>query len=337
MVNAGRILIIPKGDWSSLVSYDMLDLVSQNGIAYIARQASVGVNPSTDLQYTYWQPFGSAAEIATTSKAGIVMPNGTTITVDANGLIAANVGISDITDVDILSPATGDILRFNANTQKWENVNISSIQSAVEQIIAPVEDSTTTSRSYAVGESFIRNNVLYKAKLPISQGTSWSSLVLNTDYEAAPSVSAQNQTLTNAVSTNTTNIGTLANLPTTDKSSLVGAITEVNTSVSGKASTTDVNNKHKVTAFEVTTSGWSADITSQSGVTLQKKSISLSHAYVDCPSVDIGAASGSVLPTTAQQTAYDLLQYVTLDGTTLYLYASDVPTDAFYINVEGAD
>lgn len=201
MVNAGRILIIPKGDWSSLVSYDMLDLVSQNGIAYIARQASVGVNPSTDLQYTYWQPFGSAAEIATTSKAGIVMPDGTTITVDANGLIAANVGISDITDVDILSPATGDILRFNANTQKWENVNISSIQSAVEQIIAPVEDSTTTSRSYAVGESFIRNNVLYKAKLPISQGTSWSSLALNTDYEAAPSVSAQNQTLTNKVGT----------------------------------------------------------------------------------------------------------------------------------------
>lgn len=199
MVNAGRILIIPKGDWSSLVSYDMLDLVSQNGIAYIARQASVGVNPSTDSQYTYWQPFGSAAEIATTSKAGIVMPDGTTITVDANGLIAANVGISDITDVDILSPATGDILRFNANTQKWENVNISSIQSTVEQIIAPVEDSTTTSQSYSVGESFIRNNVLYRAKLPIAQGTSWSSLVLNTDYEAAPTIAAQNQTLTNLV------------------------------------------------------------------------------------------------------------------------------------------
>lgn len=321
MVNAGRILIIPKGDWSSLVSYDMLDLVSQNGIAYIARQASVGVNPSTDSQHTYWQPFGSAAEIATTSKAGIVMPDGTTITVDANGLIAANVGISDITDVDILSPATGDILRFNANTQKWENVNISTIQSTVEQIIAPVEDSTTTSQSYSVGESFIRNNVLYRAKLPISQGTSWSSLVLNTDYEAAPTIAAQNQTLTNE-------IGTLANLPTTDKSSLVGAITEVDT---------DISNKHKVTPFQVSTSGWTADTTSQSGVTLQKKSISLSHAYVDCPSVDIGAASGSVLPTTAQQTAYDLLQYVTLDGTTLYLYASDVPTDAFYINVEGVD
>lgn len=99
----------------------------------------------------------------------------------------------------------------------------------------------------------------------------------------------------------------------------------------------NVNNKHKVTSKQVTTSSWISDTTSQSGTTLYKKSISLSHVYVDSPTVDIGAASGSVLPTSAQQESYDLLQYVTIDGTTLYLYASDVPTTAFYINVEGCD
>jgi len=104
-----------------------------------------------------------------------------------------------------------------------------------------------------------------------------------------------------------------------------------------KPSTTDVNNKHKVTSKQVTTSGWTSDTTSQSGTTLYKKTIALSHVYVDSPTVDIGAASGSVLPTTAQQEAYDLLQYVTIDGTTLYLYASDIPTTAFYIKVEGVD
>lgn len=96
-------------------------------------------------------------------------------------------------------------------------------------------------------------------------------------------------------------------------------------------------NKHKVTSFEVSTSSWSSDTTSQSGTTLYKKSISLNHVYVDCPLVKIGAESGSVLPTTAQQEAYDLIQYATLDGTTLYLYASAIPTNAFYINVEGVD
>lgn len=100
-----------------------------------------------------------------------------------------------------------------------------------------------------------------------------------------------------------------------------------------------LNDKHKVTSKQVDTSGWTTDTTSQSGTTLYKKTINLNHVYVDSPSVDIGAASGSVLPTTAQQTAYDLLLYVTADSAIpcLYLYASAVPTDAFYINVEGVD
>ena len=101
------------------------------------------------------------------------------------------------------------------------------------------------------------------------------------------------------------------------------------------ATNTLVNNKHKVTSKQVTTSGWTSDTTSQSGTTLYKKTIALSHVYVTSPTVDIGASG--VLPTTAQQEAYDLLQYVTINGTTLTLYASDIPTTAFYINVEGAD
>lgn len=94
----------------------------------------------------------------------------------------------------------------------------------------------------------------------------------------------------------------------------------------------------KVTDFEVTTTGWTSDTTSQSGTTLYKKQISLNHVYAN-PSVDIGAASGYTLPTVAEQEAYDLLLYVTVDTAIpcLYLYASDIPTDGFYINVEGVD
>jgi len=100
-----------------------------------------------------------------------------------------------------------------------------------------------------------------------------------------------------------------------------------------------VNNLVKVNTFEVSTIGWVEDVISQSGVLLYKKQVSLNHVYVESPSIDIGSASGSVLPTTAQQEAYDLVQYVTVDTTVscLYLYASDIPTDGFYINVEGVD
>ena len=120
------------------------------------------------------------------------------------------------------------------------------------------------------------------------------------------------------------NQGDLTDLRTQDKDNLVDAINSVEAA-------------HTVTQFQVSTSSWTTDTTSQSGTTLYKKSIALNHVYVDSPSVDIG--STGVLPTVAQQEAYNLLQYVTVDSAIpcLYLYASDIPTDTFYINVEGVD
>ena len=105
----------------------------------------------------------------------------------------------------------------------------------------------------------------------------------------------------------------------------------------GKILNDDITNKHKITRKTVNTSSWTADSSSQSGSTLYKKTIILSHVYVTSPSVDISSSSGTGLPTLAQQEAYDLLQYVTVNGTTLTLYASAIPTVTFYIQIEGVD
>lgn len=289
MINAGRVLIIPQGEWTNLESYEMLDLVTRGDIAYIARQASVGVDPATDTQLTYWQPFGTAAKIATTTTPGLVMPDGTTVTIDATGLISANIGISDIKNVTITSISNGQILQYNSSTQKWENKSLGSAAS--------------------------RN-----ATSSITSGSR--------DLIESGAVNSLKQTLETALDgkINTTDIAN--NLTTTTTGKVLDA-------TQGKALNDTITNKHKVTQFSVSTSGWTTDTSSQSGTTLYKKSVALSHVYVDTPTVDIGATG--VLPTAAQQEAYDLLQYATVDGTTLYLYASDIPTTAFYINVEGVD
>ena len=122
MVNAGRVLIIPKGAWTNLTSYEMLDLVSEGDKAYLARQASVGVRPSEDASMTYWQPFGSSASIATTDTPGLVMPDGVTITVDATGLIVASLNVSDLKDIKITNLANGDFLKYDGTQSKWVNV-----------------------------------------------------------------------------------------------------------------------------------------------------------------------------------------------------------------------
>lgn len=124
MVNAGRVLIIPKGTWSNLVTYEMLDLVTDGDIAYIAKQSSVGQKPSNDTAMTYWQPFGTAAKIATTSEPGLVMPDGTTISIDSTGLISVILGITGLTDVAITSLSNGQILQYDGSTSKWKNVSL---------------------------------------------------------------------------------------------------------------------------------------------------------------------------------------------------------------------
>lgn len=94
-----------------------------------------------------------------------------------------------------------------------------------------------------------------------------------------------------------------------------------------------------VSTLAVDLTSWTTDTTSQSGTTLYKKQITLSHVYVDNPSVEVGAGTGYTLPTVAEQDSYNLIQYVTVDDSVpcLYLYASAIPTTAFYIKVSGVD
>ena len=46
MAIAGRILIIPKGNWDANTDYEMLDLVRHGSASWIAKRANKGVEPS---------------------------------------------------------------------------------------------------------------------------------------------------------------------------------------------------------------------------------------------------------------------------------------------------
>lgn len=210
---------------------------------------------------------------------------------------------------------------------------------AVEANIAPVEANTSSaSRAYVVGEQLFLNDVLYDVTSQISVG---DAIVVGTNITAANKLSAdikskiddlysKNQTLETDLG-NKVNTSDIANNLTT---TTAGKVLDAR---QGKALNDSITNKHKITRKTVNTSSWTADTSSQSGSTLYKKSISLSHVYVNSPSVDISTSSGTGLPTTAQQEAYDLIQYVTVDGTTMYLYASAIPSETFYIGIEGVD
>lgn len=56
MANAGRILIIPRGQYNANEVYEMLDLVNYNGTSWLAKKHSCGIFPSTESS-EYWFDF----------------------------------------------------------------------------------------------------------------------------------------------------------------------------------------------------------------------------------------------------------------------------------------
>ena len=131
MLNAGRVAPLPRGSWSGTVNYEMLDIVTYNDIAWIAKRDSLGQTPGDNA---YWQRFGSSAPIATTSTAGIVIPDGTTIAVAADGTISIMAGLGDLANVEFTSLTNAQVLAYNATTQKWVNVDISTTLAGLEDV-----------------------------------------------------------------------------------------------------------------------------------------------------------------------------------------------------------
>ena len=179
MVDAGRILIMPKGIWSNLVSYEMLDVVTQDNIAYLARQSSVGVSPKNDSSYTYWQPFGTSVtpdgETIIMNSAGNITANidnksliyddvnmyvkvaidGSTIKYDnSDGYLyvdASNFNINDLNNISITSPANGQTLVYDSTTQKWKNGQGS---------VSPIDNltSNSTTQPLSANQGRVLNN-----------------------------------------------------------------------------------------------------------------------------------------------------------------------------------
>lgn len=127
---AGRVLLIPKGNYDSTATYTMLDMVVYNGSSYICKQECTGVVPTNT---TYWMLNASGSAVAYINDIGDVVitnvSNGQVLMYDSanqkwvNGTITTTTSLANLTDTAISSPANGQALVYNSATQKWENGN----------------------------------------------------------------------------------------------------------------------------------------------------------------------------------------------------------------------
>lgn len=132
---AGRVLLIPKGNYDSTATYTMLDMVVYNGSSYICKQECTGVVPTNT---TYWMLNASGSAVAYINDIGDVVitnpTNGQVLMYDSttqkwvNGTLTLN----SLTDTQFASLTNGQVLKYNSTSQKWENADnlLSSLSDA---------------------------------------------------------------------------------------------------------------------------------------------------------------------------------------------------------------
>ena len=135
--------------------------------------------------------------------------------------------LDDLQDVELTSPTAGQILEYDDNDGKWKNV---ANPASTTNFGAPYDESTT----YNVPSLVIENNLLFK----LNEGevdvtgpfdpTKWTQTSL-------AELTAEDFPLSSTDPTPTSEaIGDLSTLSTSDKSSVVGAVNEVNGEVNLK-------------------------------------------------------------------------------------------------------
>ena len=139
MASAGRILIIPKGNYNAETEYEMLDLVSHSGASWLAKKIAKGIEPS-DANAEYWFKMCEGSNTTELEQRIAAIENQLLSVANLDDIdlsaYATKAEVKEVSDaVDTLEINVGDMGEtVNGLSDEFENVKntVSGIQSANE-------------------------------------------------------------------------------------------------------------------------------------------------------------------------------------------------------------
>lgn len=96
MAIAGRVAIVPKGDWSADAIYKRLDAVTYNNTLYFAKKDVPAGTVTSNTEYWSKSIVGGAGGVATADEAGVVKP-ADGLTVAEDGTLKVNIDGTTLT------------------------------------------------------------------------------------------------------------------------------------------------------------------------------------------------------------------------------------------------
>ena len=264
MVSAGRVLLMPKGDYNSGTTYSLLDLVSYNGSSYIAKGETTGNLPTNT---TYWQlnAYGGTAANVSANFASVETTAYASQHYDVGDLLVnSSSQLCEVTteilqgDEIIVYPTTGSNVKLTNVETLLAAVeaaiaavasDVTAVETSVvnvEASITAVETSTTATAAHASGSKFYLNDVLYEALTDIAIG---DTIVLPPDVSAtvkvADTVIEQIEDIIEQIEDIQDEIGD-TDISTIGDGSVTGAISTLKEALSDEAETRAKNGAHNL-------------------------------------------------------------------------------------------
>lgn len=160
MADLGKVAVTDGGNYSASTTYEKLTFVHYQGDAYMTLKTVKGVTPTDDG--VNYKLFCKSAVLATASKAGIVMPDGTTTTVNSSGKMSAKKATQSTAGIvkGSNSIKVGSDSAIDVNTTFTQAVNLANIITgeAIATILGKVSKAIATTMN-------LNQNALLKSML----------------------------------------------------------------------------------------------------------------------------------------------------------------------------
>ena len=160
MADLGKVAVTDGGNYSASTTYEKFTFVHYQGDAYMTLKTVKGVTPTDDG--VNYKLFCKSAVLATASKAGIVMPDGTTTTVNSSGKMSAKKATQSTTGIvkGSNSIKVGSDGAIDVNTTFTQAANLANIITgeAIATILGKVSKAIATTMN-------LNQNALLKSML----------------------------------------------------------------------------------------------------------------------------------------------------------------------------
>lgn len=143
MASAGRILIIPKGNYNAETEYEMLDLVSNSGASWLAKKVVKGIEPS-DANAEYWFKMCEGADLTELRQKIAAIENQLLSVANLDDIdlsdYATKAEVKEVSDaVDTLEINVGDL----GETVNGLSEDVSGLSSTLAGVVANASQQTS--------------------------------------------------------------------------------------------------------------------------------------------------------------------------------------------------